>query len=92
VVVRTEFAGVRFVVLHILDDLEHEPRASDTDVVVFGHSHVPAVDERNGVLWVNPGSAGPRRFRLPVTIARIEIEGRCPRVRIVPLDLPDRLP
>jgi putative phosphoesterase len=44
-------------------------------VVIFGHSHQPLAEERSGVLWLNPGSAGPRRFRLPVTVATLEING-----------------
>ena len=89
--VREEIHGVRFVMIHILDDLDVDPVASGTDVVVYGHSHVPSIEERNGVLYVNPGSAGPRRFGLPVTVAQIEIDHARPRARIVPLAPPDRV-
>jgi predicted phosphodiesterase len=44
--------------------------------VVFGHSHQPLIERRNGVLFLNPGSAGPRRFKLPIAVARIEVSGR----------------
>lgn len=59
--------GIRIVVVHAIQDLPANG-VPNTDVVVCGHSHVPRVERRNGVLVVNPGSAGPRRFRLPVTV------------------------
>lgn len=59
--------------LHEIDRLAIEPAAAGIQVVVFGHSHQPTVERRNGVLFVNPGSAGPRRFSLPVSVARLEI-------------------
>jgi putative phosphoesterase len=68
-----EIAGRRILVLHDLKQLVVEPRAAGIDVVVSGHSHQPRVDRRDGVLYVNPGSAGPRRFRLPVALARLEV-------------------
>lgn len=66
-----EFDGVRIHVLHILGDLALDPVARGVGVIVSGHSHKPCLETRNGVLYVNPGSAGPRRFRLPVTVARL---------------------
>lgn len=66
-----EVAGVRFLMIHVLDDLDVDPVAAGLDVVVYGHSHRPAAEEREGVLYLNPGSAGPRRFDLPVTLARL---------------------
>ena len=68
-----EVAGVRFYMLHILEELDVDPKAAGVDVVVFGHSHEPLAEERDGVLFLNPGSAGPRRFDLPVTLARLMI-------------------
>jgi putative phosphoesterase len=59
--------------LHEIDRLAIEPAAAGFQVVVFGHSHRPTVERRNGVLFVNPGSAGPRRFSLPVSVARLEV-------------------
>ena len=69
-----EFDGVHIHVLHILGELAIDPAAAGVQVIVSGHSHRPCVETRNGVLYVNPGSAGPRRFRLPVTAARLVVE------------------
>ncbi len=66
-----EFDGVRVHVLHILGELAIDPTAAGVQVVVSGHSHQPLAERRGGVLFVNPGSAGPRRFRLPVSVARL---------------------
>jgi putative phosphoesterase len=60
-------------VLHDLNELDLNPAAAGFQMVVSGHSHHPAQTERNGVLYVNPGSAGPRRFKLPVTLARVDL-------------------
>ena len=68
-----ESAGVRIYVLHDIHDLDLDPAAAGFHVVVSGHSHQPASAERAGVLYINPGSAGPRRFRLPITVARLEL-------------------
>jgi len=69
-----EFDGVRIHVLHILGELAIDPAAAGVNVVVSGHSHQPCVETRDGVLFVNPGSAGPRRFKLPVSVARLQVE------------------
>jgi hypothetical protein len=66
-----EFDGVRIHVLHILGELAIDPAATGVNVVVSGHSHQPCVETRASVLFVNPGSAGPRRFKLPVSVARL---------------------
>ena len=64
-------------VLHILEDLAIEPSPAGISAVVFGHSHKPSIEERNGVIYLNPGSAGPRRFRLPTSVAKLfEVNGR----------------
>ena len=60
-------------VLHDVHTLDLNPAAAGFHVVVSGHSHKPARTERDGVLYLNPGSAGPRRFRLPITIARLDL-------------------
>jgi putative phosphoesterase len=60
-------------VLHDLHQLDLDPAASGFRVVVSGHSHKPSRTERDGVLYLNPGSAGPRRFKLPVTVARLDL-------------------
>lgn len=62
-------------VLHIIDEIDLDPVASGFQVVVYGHTHKPSVRQENGVLFVNPGSAGPKRFSLPVTVGRLEING-----------------
>jgi putative phosphoesterase len=69
-----ELEGVSIHVLHDVKEIDVDPRAAGFDVVVSGHSHKPMVAERDGVQFVNPGSAGPRRFRLPVTIARLDVK------------------
>jgi putative phosphoesterase len=68
-----EAAGVRIYALHRIQDLDVDPGAAGYRVVVSGHSHQPGSFERDGILFVNPGSAGPRRFRLPITVARLEV-------------------
>jgi putative phosphoesterase len=77
--------GVTIYALHILDDLDLDPRTAGVHVVVSGHTHEPLVRTRNGVLYVNPGSAGPRRFRLPVTVALLTVGAGEPRAEIVSL-------
>lgn len=77
--------GVRLHVLHSLDDLDLDPAVSGFAAVIHGHSHEPSVTRRSGVLYVNPGSAGPRRFRLPVSVARIEITADGVRARLLRL-------
>ena len=68
-----ELAGVSVYVLHNLGDLDVEPEAAGFRVVISGHSHVPKQETRNGVLYFNPGSAGPQRFKLPITVGRLTI-------------------
>jgi uncharacterized protein len=68
-----EIAGRRIHVIHNIDELALDPVAAGLDVVVAGHSHKPREELRDGVLYVNPGSAGPRRFSLPIAVARLEI-------------------
>lgn len=72
-------------VVHDLADLDIEPHAAGVRVVVSGHSHKPSVAERDGVLYVNPGSAGPRRFRLPVALGELIITGQSVSARTVEL-------
>lgn len=68
-----DLGALRLYVLHDLQALDVDPVAAGFRVVVSGHSHRPALEERNGVLYVNPGSAGPRRFKLPVSVAWLEV-------------------
>ena len=74
-------------VLHILDDLDLEPKTAGVQVVVSGHTHEPLIRTRRDVLYVNPGSAGPRRFSLPVTVGLLHVEAGVPRAEIVALQL-----
>jgi uncharacterized protein len=68
-----EVRGASIYVLHNLAELDLKPEAAGFDVVVYGHSHVAKQETRNRVLYFNPGSAGPRRFRLPVTIGKLTV-------------------
>ncbi len=82
-----EAEGVSIYVLHDLQQLDLKPEASGFQVVVYGHSHVPKQETRNGVLYFNPGSAGPRRFRLPVSVGRLHLESGGVRGEIIELDV-----
>jgi putative phosphoesterase len=68
-----EFGGVWLYAIHDLADLDIDPAAAGVAVVVSGHSHRPGVEHRDGVLFVNPGSAGPRRFSLPISIGELTV-------------------
>jgi uncharacterized protein len=70
-----EIAETCVYVLHDLAELDVDPAAAGFSVVVAGHSHKPAIARRDGVLFVNPGSAGPRRFTLPIAVALLHIRG-----------------
>ena len=83
---RLTLGGRALYVLHNLDDLDLDPAAAGIDVVVSGHSHRPKIATAGGVLYVNPGSAGPRRFTLPVALATIELTGGALQPRIHRLD------
>ena len=72
-------------VLHDISQLDLDPATAGFAAVVFGHSHQPMIEMRDGVLFLNPGSAGPRRFKLPVCVARIAVSGRHMRPEIVEL-------
>jgi len=76
-----------FFVLHDISQLDIDPAAAGFAAVVFGHSHMPSIETRHGVLFLNPGSAGPRRFKLPITVARVSVSGRQTRPRIVTLQV-----
>lgn len=81
-----EVGAARLYVLHDLEDLDLDPVAAGFAAVVSGHSHRAGALERGGVLYVNPGSAGPRRFNLPVSVAVARILGTCVRAEIVRLE------
>jgi putative phosphoesterase len=80
-----EFGGVTIYVLHDRAELDLDPAAAGFGAVVTGHSHVPLAETHNGVLYLNPGSAGPRRFRLPISVARLHVEGKTLRAELVQL-------
>jgi hypothetical protein len=71
-----EVGALLFYVVHDIADLDLDPPTAGFAAVVFGHSHKPSIETRDGVLYLNPGAAGPRRFKLPVTVARVQVEGR----------------
>jgi uncharacterized protein len=70
-----EIQGVSIYILHNLAELDLKPEAAGFAAVIYGHSHEPKQEVKNGVLYFNPGSAGPRRFKLPVTVGRLIVEG-----------------
>ena len=71
-----EVDGVSLYMIHDLAQLDLKPETAGFRIVIYGHSHQPKIEEKNGVLYFNPGSAGPRRFHLPVSVGTIEIEKR----------------
>jgi uncharacterized protein len=80
-----KFEEVFVYVIHDLAELNIEPQTEGVDVVVSGHSHQPLIQDRDGVVYVNPGSAGPRRFKLPIAVAELNIAGKSVTSRIVEL-------
>ena len=80
-----ELSGCLIYMLHALDDLDLSPQAAGISVVIYGHSHKPSIEHRNGVLYLNPGSAGPRRFNLPLTYALLRIQDAHPQAEILTL-------
>jgi uncharacterized protein len=81
-----EVAGVSIFMLHSLAELDLDPKAGAIRVVVFGHSHRPEATVKDGVLYLNPGAAGPRRFSLPVSVARLKIAGGALQHEFLTLD------
>jgi putative phosphoesterase len=83
-----ELSGVHIYVIHDLHALDLDPRAAGFAAVISGHSHQPKQEVKNGVLYFNPGSAGPRRFNLPISVGKLEIENG--RIRGTLLEVPLR--
>lgn len=81
-----EAGQVHIYVLHDVHALDLHPRAAGFHIVVSGHSHQPGQTERDGVMYLNPGSAGPRRFNLPITVARLDLAARPWRIELVDLE------
>ncbi len=84
-----EVGGFRIHILHNLKELDVDPRAEGFHAVVSGHSHRPRAERQDGVLFLNPGSAGPRRFKLPVAVAHLRVGKRGLRARIVEVGASD---
>ena len=80
-----KLGGRFFYVLHNLAELDVDPVAAGIDVVVSGHSHQPKIETVDGVVYLNPGSAGPRRFSLPIALATLDLSGDAIRPRILKL-------
>ena len=81
-----ELAGHYLYMVHALEDLDINPAAAGISAVIYGHSHKPWIGWHNGVLHLNPGSCGPRRFKLPVTLAYLHLEpSRPPRTELLDL-------
>ena len=83
-----EAEGASIYVVHNLDELNLKPEAAGFSAVVYGHSHVPKQERKNGVLYFNPGSAGPRRFDFPVSIGKLSLEKGKIRAQIVQITPP----
>ncbi len=83
----TELNGKLIYMLHSLADLDLKPEAAGISVVISGHSHRPSIDLRGNVLYLNPGSCGPRRFKLPITVAHLYLDAT-PRAEIIRLSIP----
>ena len=77
--------GVFVYVIHDISQLDIEPHAAGVQVIVSGHSHKPMIESRDGILYVNPGSCGPRRFKLPISVGELIVEGTEVRARNIEL-------
>src|SRR5262245_54807644 len=84
-IAKTEIGGIRIWIVHDLAELAEDPPRAGVAVVISGHSHQPRVERRAGLLFLNPGSAGPRRFNLPIAVARLRLGTSGPRAEIVEL-------
>jgi putative phosphoesterase len=82
-----ELGGVGIYIIHDLSRLDLKPEAAGIRVVVYGHSHQPKIEERNGVLYFNPGSPGPKRFNLPVSVGRLYVESGQVRAELIELSV-----
>jgi putative phosphoesterase len=80
-----EVAGRLFYLVHSIHDLDISPTAAGVAAVISGHSHNPSIETRNGVLYLNPGSAGPRRFQLPITVALVTVSPTTLEAKIIPI-------
>jgi uncharacterized protein len=85
---RTVHAGaVSIYMLHDLKEMKRTPSVKNLAAVISGHSHRPSLEDREGVVFLNPGSAGPRRFKLPVSVARLIVQGSALRAELIDLGI-----
>jgi putative phosphoesterase len=80
-----EVDGMSIYMLHILEKLDLKPEAAGFSAVIYGHSHVPKIEKKNDVLYFNPGSAGPRRFKLPITVGKLIVDAKKLHAEIIEL-------
>jgi putative phosphoesterase len=85
-----EVDDVHMYIVHDIADMAIDPVAAGVSVVISGHSHKPSIARRDGVLYLNPGSAGPRRFTLPIAMAELTIDGSAVDARIIELEVRTR--
>jgi putative phosphoesterase len=85
-----DVGSIRIYIIHDLKEMDLNAEEAGFQIVVSGHSHKPSVEDRMGVLYVNPGSAGPRRFRLPISIACLKVSGSAVSAQIIELFVPHR--
>jgi uncharacterized protein len=78
---------VQIHLLHIVKELAFDPKESGIRIVISGHSHKPLIEDQGDVLFLNPGSAGPRRFKLPISVAQLHLDGTAVHVKIVELEV-----
>ena len=83
---RLQFENVLVYVLHDIKELDLSPEAEGISVVIAGHSHKPCIEKRDNVFYINPGSAGPRRFKLPIAVAELVIDGATFTSQIIHLE------
>ena len=80
-------ADAKLYIIHNVKELDYDPLRRGIQVVISGHSHKPSVGNRDGVLYVNPSSAGPRRFKLPIAVGKLQVEGMQVRAEIIELEI-----
>ncbi|MDX9872867.1 MAG: metallophosphoesterase family protein [Clostridia bacterium] len=80
-----EYAGLNIYVIHNLQQLDLDPVAAGMNLVIYGHSHMPEIRNRGKVTYINPGSAGPKRFSLPITLAVAQVDGQKIEAEIIKL-------
>ena len=80
-----ELAGCLIYMVHSLEWIDILPRAAGVRLVISGHSHQPSIEQHLGITYLNPGSAGPRRFKLPITLAKVLITDGAPKAELVTL-------